>query len=236
MNRSEISIQDIFQAILSHLVVIALVGLLGGAVSWAYTRYHIKPLYRTSVTLYASSNVNRDSDSITVSEQDSSRRLATTYSVILKSNTVMSQVSDKLKAAGVNYSASQLQAMLSVSTTGTEVFNAVVSTTDRTNAKLIADTIANVGAVKITEIVGSGEVRVVDYAQVPAGSYYPNVQGNVIIGVLVGLLLSAMIVVIRQLTDTTIWNEEDITKQYNIPVLGTIPQLSGSERQNSGKE
>jgi capsular polysaccharide biosynthesis protein len=52
----------------------------------------------------------------------------------------------------------------------------------------------------------------------------------------VTLLLAAVIVVIRMLTDTTIWNEEDLTKQYNVPVLGAIPQLTSLDKQSGGKE
>ena len=51
-----------------------------------------------------------------------------------------------------------------------------------------------------------------------------------------GLLLAGAIVVIRALTDTTVWSEEDLVKQYNIPVLGSIPQLAALEKSGSAKE
>ena len=51
-----------------------------------------------------------------------------------------------------------------------------------------------------------------------------------------GLLLACVFFIIRALTDTTIWSEEDLAKQYDIPVLGSIPMLAAVEKQNGAKE
>ena len=55
-------------------------------------------------------------------------------------------------------------------------------------------------------------------------------------GALVGLLVAIAIIVVRALVDTTIWSEEDLSKQYNIPVLGVVPQLAALEKTNLTKE
>ena len=122
-----------------------------------------------------------------------------------------------------------------VSTTKTEIFTATFSSSDQKNLQVIANTIAEAGAAKIREIVG-GEAKILDAAEPAGAPYSPDVRTNTVTGVLIGLLIAAAIVIIRALTDTTIWNEEDLTKQYNIPVLGSVPQLAALDKQNTTKE
>ena len=125
--------------------------------------------------------------------------------------------------------------MTAVSTTNTEIFTATFSSSDRENLQTIANTIADAGAEKIQEIVG-GEAKVLDYAEAPGAPYSPDVKGKTITGVALGLVIAAAFFIIRALTDTTIWSEEDLSKQYNIPVLGSVPQLLLTEKPTNAKE
>ena len=236
MNKAEITIQDIIHTLLRHIAVILLVAAVFGFVAWAYTTYKVPKVYRTTVTFYALTDAQNDSTTITSSQQSVSRQLASTYSYILKTNYVMKAASAALRAQGVNYSFSQLKGMTAVATTNTELFTATITTTDRKNIKLIADTIADVAVLRIKEIVGNGTAKILDYAEVPGAPFSPDVKSNTITGALIGFLLACAVVVIRALTDTTIWSEEDLVKQYNIPVLGSIPQLSVQEKQTPAKE
>ena len=137
---------------------------------------------------------------------------------------------------GLNYSFSTLRGMTAMATTNTEIFTATISSTDQKNIKLIADTIAQKGVERIREIVTNGDVQILDLAETPSTPFSPNVTTNTITGALVGLLLACVFFIIRALTDTTIWSEEDLTKQYDIPVLGSIPMLATSDKQTGAKE
>ena len=236
MNKAEFTIQDIVRTILSHIWIILATAVVFGAVSWIYTTERIPKMYKTSVTFYAVGNVQQGSDGITSGEIGTSRLLASTYSFIFRTNTVMKAASDRLGEMGYPISYQTIKNMTSVSTTNTEIFTATFSSPDKAHLKMIADTVADVGIEWIKEIVGSGGAKIVDYAEEPGDPYSPDVKANVITGTLIGLILATVIVVIRMLTDTTIWNEEDLTKQYNVPVLGSIPQLTPAEKQSSGKE
>ena len=239
MNKSQLSIMDIVHTLLSHLVVILLAGALVGAAAWAYTTYKVPKMYRTSVTFYALSSISQEEGATSNITQN--RQLASTFSYVLRSNLVMKDAAARLEELGIktpsggSYGYAALKAMTSVSTTNTEIFTATFSSSDRDNLQTIANTIAESGAAKIQEIVG-GEAKILDAAEAPGSPYSPDVRGNTITGVAIGLLIAAAIVVIRALTDTTIWNEEDLSKQYNIPVLGSVPQLVAQEKQPAGKE
>lgn len=228
------TIQDIVRVLLSHIIPILLCAAITGFAAWLYTNKRVPKMYRTFVTFYAQSKT--DPEEITSSGLTANRQLAGTYSYIVKSNTVMKEASKKLKEQGVYYNFSQLRAMTSMATTNTEIFTATISSTDQKNIKLIADTIAEAGVDRIRAIVTNGDVKILDVAETPGAPYSPNVTTNTITGALVGLLLACVFFVIRALTDTTIWNEDDLTKQYDIPVLGSIPMLAVPEKQNGAKE
>ena len=237
MNKAELTIQDIIHALFSHIIIILLVGALFGAGAWFYTSKYVPKMYKTSITFYAVSNTHQDTQgTITANEQSSNRQLASTYSYILKSNRVMKDASRRLKEKGVNIGYGSLKAMTTVATTNTEIFTATFVSSDQKNIKLIADTIAEAAIDGISEIVSNGEAKVLDSAEQPSAPYEPNPRAQAITFALVGLLLAGAIVVIRARTDTTVWSEEDLVKQYNIPVLGSIPQLAALEKSGSAKE
>ena len=235
------TIMDIVHTLLSHILVILLAGAVVGAAAWAYTTYKIPKMYKVTVTFYALSKVTQDNDDTATSDIAKNRQLASTYSYVLRSNLVMKDAADRLEELGVTmpngskYNYGTLKGMTAVSTTNTEIFTATFSSSDKENLQTIANTIAEAGAAKIQEIVG-GEAKVLDPAEPPGGPYSPDVKGKTITGVAVGLLIAAAIFIIRALTDTTIWSEEDLSKQYNIPVLGSVPQIMTTDKQMTGKE
>ena len=236
-NTMEISIPEIFRIILANLLIILLAGAIFGAAAWFYTSKYAPKMYRTEVNFYAVSNKQKDNDSaVTTNELASSRQLASTYSYILTSNRVMKQASEQLRQKGIEYSFTKLKSMVNVTTTNTEVFTATVSTTDRKNIKVIADTIADSAVAVIADIVGNGEAKILDYAEEPTQPYSPKVMTTTVAVALAAMLLVSVIVVLRALTDTTIWSEEDLTKRYNIPVLGSVPQLAALDKTGNGKE
>ena len=235
LKKTDFSIQDILRVLLSNIVWILLSAAVVGFAAWAYTTYKIPKMYQTTVKFYAESIVDRaDSSSITASELSSNKQLAINCAYIFQSNSVMKSASEELaEKYGLRISYGSLQRMTKMTTTNSAVFSATVSTSDRANIKIIANTIANSGIKRIEDIVDYGHVKVLDYAETPGGPYSPSVSSNTMIGVAIGLTLAAIFFIIRALTDTTVWNEEDLSKQYEIPVLGTIPMLASAEKQNA---
>ena len=58
----------------------------------------------------------------------------------------------------------------------------------------------------------------------------PSTSKNTVIGLLVGLVLAVIVNLLRELLDTRIKNEEDLSRRYDIPILGVIPDFSGNSR------
>ncbi len=236
MKKTDVTVQDLLYALLTHAVFILLFTALLAGAAWLYTR-RLPKQYSTTVTFIARGNPNVDRDSISSGDQAASRELARTSSFIIRTNPIMRKASEKLAEQGVNCTFTQLKAMTRVTTTSSEIFIATITTDDREHITLIARTIADVATVEIKEIMqGQGDVLILEPPEQPAGPVSPNMRSNVLAGAAVGLVLACAFVVIRTLTDTKIWTEDDLARAYEIPVLGTIPQLAGTERQTGQKE
>lgn len=234
MNKNELSIRNIFFSIWHRLPIILLITAIVAAGTWSVSTFFIKPTYTTYSKMIAISNKDRESDYYTTSEHNAAIALVLTISEVVKTDEIMKDVSENLLAEyGLNYTTKQLQRMTSVMTENdTEVFRIQVTGANKDHLPRIANTVASVTQEKINEITRAGEAQTLQWADNPTLKS-PNTPRNTVLGALIGFILAAAFFVIRDLYDTTIWTEEDLTSRFDIPVLGMVPQINIGD--SSGK-
>ena len=66
-------------------------------------------------------------------------------------------------------------------------------------------------------------VQILDGATLPEKPSSPNIKKNTAIGVVLGLILGVMISIFKELADTTIKTQDDISQYFDLPVIGIIP-------------
>ncbi len=226
----EIDIVGILYAIKSKIVYIILATLICATLSGCITEFLIKPQYSTSCTMYVYSNTDRVStdSSIGASELDASKQLVNTYIVILKSDNVLEKVIEELN---LDAKAEDIRKLISCEQIDeTEVFKVTVRSKDAVLSTNIANAIAQVAPEEIVRVVKAGGVEVVDYAKVPEKPSSPNLKKNLVLGAGFGFIVSFAIFFILAMFDTTISSEKDIEKEFDIPILGTVPRLIPGEK------
>lgn len=229
MENNEISLESIFHTLWRRLPLILAVMLLFGAASWAYSTFMITPKYTTSAIMIAISNTERTTGYYTSSEHNAAVALVNTTSEVIKTNAILDEVSEQLAAQGLNYSAEKLKSMITITSENeTEVFRVKITGTRKEDLAIIANTVAAIAEERVGEIMQGGSTTILEEAgQVTKAS--PNEMRNAILGALVGAVLTSLILVLRDINDSTIWTEEDLTSHFDTPVLGLIPQLSTAE-------
>ena len=233
----EISLPDLFRSILRHLPLILAAAILFGAVTWCITSFGITPKYTASAKMISISNPERTQSIYTSAEHNAAVALVNTASEVIKTDIILNEVSEMLAEQGLRYSAASLKKMVTISSVNdTEVFRVTVTGTKQHEVATVANTIAFVAEEQMAVITEAGSAKVLEHAVEPVSQSSPNVLRNTALGALIGLFLCAMFVVIRDLYDTTIWTEEQLTSRYKYPVLGLVPQLSVSEEQSKTKE
>lgn len=226
-NEKEISIDlgKLLAMLKKRIVYILLATLIFAVLAGCLTEFFIEPKYTTSCTMYVYSNTDRVStnSSIGSSELTASQQLVNTYIVVLESNYVLENV---IKELNLDMTVTQLKNMIDCSQINeTEIFSVSVTSTDAALAADIANTIAKIAPDAIVQTIKAGGVSVIDYAKVPSSPSSPNLIKNVVIGALVGFVLSFAIFFVTELFDTTIRTDKDLEREFNIPILGDIPHL-----------
>ncbi|MCC8073260.1 MAG: hypothetical protein LIO62_03950 [Clostridiales bacterium] len=222
----EIDLRKIFTMLKKKIIFIILFGLIGAALAGCFTNLFIEPKYTASVQLYVNSNNSNligSSGSISSGEYDASEKLVGTYIVVVESRTFLEKVAEEMDET---VSASAIQGMMSCSQIDeTLAFKVSITSTDPNLAAEIANTIADTCPDEIVRVLKVGGVETIDYAVVPTSPSSPNLEQNILIGFIVGFALSLIIYFIKELFDTRILSEKDLERDFNIPVLGTIPRL-----------
>lgn len=170
-------------------------------------------------------SVGNDSFSISSTDIMTSRTLVDTYLAALKTNLTLQKVADQ---SGLNYSVEELRGMISASSVNnTEILSISVTSINPHDAEKIANTIAEVLPEQISSFLEGSSVRVVDYATLPGEVSSPNVAKNTMMGAIIGAVIACAVIIIRVLMDTQIHDEDYLIQTYRLPILSTVPDLSG---------
>ena len=232
----EIDLLQLFRALWRNALVIILVAILLGGLAFGGTYLFISPKYQATAMMYVNNStvsVGSTNFSITSGELTAAQTLVDTYIVILKSRTTLEEV---MEEAGISYSVKDLGDMISSSAVkGTGVFSVTVTSESPTEAELIANTIAKVLPERISDIIEGSDVRIVDYAIVPAHRSSPSYTKNTAIGGLLGAVLVAGIICLKEIfgaeADVLIHSSDDLTEMFpDVPVLAVIPDMRASGR------
>ena len=155
------------------------------------------------------------------------------FAQLAESPAVLQPVIDDLKLAETP---SQLANAITVSTPqNTVILQIAVADTSPKQAAAIANAVAaNLGST-VEQIAPKGAtgkttvtVRVIAHAPVPQFASAPNTRLNVLSGLLLGLIVGALIVVLRETFDTRVHNAETAVEVAKAPLVGSIPRERGS--------
>ena len=125
----------------------------------------------------------------------------------------------------------------SVSTpTDTRILTIAVSDTDPMLAKKIADAVREASKTQIQSVMGIETVNTVEESNLPENPVSPNTKMNVLMGFVLGLILSIAVVIIRFMLDDTIKVQEDVEKYLGLSVLGMIPELETGDQKKKKKK
>lgn len=198
--------------------IILLAAIFGALLLGCYHYFFLKPSYETSASIFIT---NRD-NVISLSDMQLSSSLTEDYSNILKSNTVLQSVIEKLE---LDMDYRTLSHLITISNpTDSHIIVITVSCWDKELCRSIANSLLDVGVERIYQIIGSSEPSVVDYSvDESVNETTPSLFSYVAKGGLAGGLVACALVLILFLSDTTLKSEDDILRYLRMPVLCSVP-------------
>lgn len=243
MENQEKSMKEYYTIDVSHILkslwrrvwLIGLCGLLVAIIGFSIAAFAIAPTYSSYVKLYvnnSSFSLGNTSFSISSSELTAAQSLVRTYGDILISRSTLERVIEK---ADVNYTWKELSKMITCEpSNNTEIMRVTVTCEDPYEASKIANTIAEVLPVRISEIIEGASMEVVDTAIPDYEKVAPSITQYTAIGLVLGILISAIALFVLALTDDTIHDEEYVLRTYNYPILGKVPDLLNAGNKSYG--
>ncbi len=208
----------------SKIIYILIITVLAGALSGIYTHFFIAPVYTAHCSMCVFSNPSRTGD-VTVSsgELNANATLVKTYMDVLKRQPVLNKVAEEL--------GTPVTSKITTSQKGeTQMFDINVSSSDPQLAADTANALCKVAPQEMQKIIKAGGVSIVDTAKVPTSPSSPDLKKNIMTGLLIGLAVSFAFFFVYELFDTSITNAKDLEREFDLPVLGTVPLLEPVEK------
>lgn len=209
------------------VVWILLVAVICADIGFAVAAFVISPTYSASADMIVNNKQNEATQTgdVTTSDLNASSTLVNTYSVILKSHTVLGQVIDELE---LNYSYEQLAGMISVSTVNnTQVMRLTVRCGDSRTALRIVTKLVEIAPRVIVDKAEVGSVKTVDEPWTSGRVVSPNKKRYALMGFMAGFAVMCAIFILQELLNNTYKTEADVAKDLGLPVLGVIPLEEG---------
>lgn len=234
----EIDLKELFEIFWTKKIQILLVVIIFMVMGVVYTMGFTTPKYSSSTTLVLAMAGTKESDnlnnSITTTDVTLNAKLVPTYSELVKSKNILREVISNLN---INEDENSLKKDISVtSVKDTEVIKITVSHENALYAAKIANEIAKVFSEKINEIYKINNIYIVDEAEVAEAPSNINHANDILLFAFIGLVLSLSYTFVLNMLDTTVKTQEEIEKNYDIPVLATIPSIESFENEKGGKK
>lgn len=224
-----IDIMQILRSLWQKVWLIAIAAVLCGGIGFSVSAFLIEPTYSASVMLYVNNSSNKNENpnfTISSSEISAAQSLVRTYSEILKSRTTLNKI---IEETGVSYSHKDLAGMISAKPANdTEIMKVTVTTEDPYEAAQIANCIAEVLPIRISEVIDGATMNVVEHAVPDTHKVAPSITKYTAIGIMIGVMIAVLYIVVKTLMDDTIHDEEYLTQNYKMPILARIPDLTGT--------
>ena len=216
-----IDLTEILSAVRQHLLELIFVTLVAALVGFTASKFLMNPKYDSSALMIV--NTRQDVNANVTSDQiNSATKLVSTYSIIIKSDTVLQQVIDNL---GLNLTYAKLNKRVTVAAVDdTQVMKITVQSDSPEWARQVCEQIITVAPDVIKEAVEAGSVKVISNPSLATEPVSPNIMKNTMLAAAVCFVLVIGIIVLQVLLDNKINTEEDVTKYLDMTVLGVIPQ------------
>ena len=226
-----LDIRTVLALVRKNIVLLIALTVIGAAVAYLYTDYMIDPMYEASVMLIVNT---RDEQATVISsgEINSARQLINAYAVILTNDALLEDVITQLS---LHIGVSSLKSHISATAVNqSQVMRMSVRDTDPSTALAVLEFIVDRAPELLISTIKAGSVEIVSPPKANYAPVSPSIRYNVAIGAVAGALIALAYVLIKVAMENTFLSEEDIGRHLGLPVLGVVPAVKTTARNNGG--
>ncbi|MEG0403129.1 YveK family protein [Anaerorhabdus sp.] len=224
-NYTEIDLMKIWESFKKIWYICIIICLISTISSFLITKFLMTPKYEATGKIIVVQKNETQNTQLNLNDVNLSQKLVSTYSEILKSERISDLVLNELD---LPYTAKEYQEMVNVTAaSNTEVINVTVTSESAKESTEVANTIIKTFQEEIYDIMSVENVSVLNWAKVPTAPSSPSTIKNVLIGGVIGVLISGILVIILMFKDNKVKTEDEFKEVLGYPILGVIPDFEG---------
>jgi capsular polysaccharide biosynthesis protein len=226
LNNQEINIMDMVYVVLNKWWVVVSTAFMFAIIAILITVFAMTPMYTAKGTLYITTD-NTQSDMVNYNDMLYAQELVENYVEILTSNTFFKSISAE---SGLDYTFKEISKMIRISTKAeTEILVVSCTNANPHHSAIIVETILNNAQSEVARVTTGGKVNIIDHPEIPAGPSSPNMNKNIIFAILIGVILSAGLLIMIDYLDDRVKDPIKLREKFNFPVLAELPMFNVSE-------
>ena len=237
-NKNRIDLVKLAFYVLKRVWLVILCAAIGFGVMYYRAESNHRDTYTASGTLYVlNGNPNLINYQYTsMSDLASAVALLDTYKEVVKSEKVLNAVIDRIADDYPGLTPSYISATINMSSVNnTGVTRVSCTTNDPRKSIAICNAVLDAAPSEIKRVVGAGSAEVIDYAD-PDKLPGPNVHNSSrrgLTGALAGAVVAAAVLVLLFLLNQKIADSKDLTDNYTLPLLASVPRRKAESEKQS---
>lgn len=208
---SELNLRDLFLIFRRRFNFIVLVTVSAVLICFLGTKLLIAPTYEDERSVYVDDRTSSVNDTKNISD---------IFPIIIKNHTILSKVIENL---GIHENIGDLTDRISVKVVSTNVYVIKVTDSDPARAQSIADSVVSLAAEEISNILYIDGIRIVTLSHRTA-YVSPDILNNVVTAFFSGLVISCVIIIVRELVNNKFKTADDIRSLLDYEVIAVIPK------------
>ncbi|UPW84251.1 YveK family protein [Lysinibacillus sp. Ag94] len=214
-------LKKIFKILRKRIYLILSLTIVAIGITAALSYFVITPIYQAQTQFLVNQTVNDQEAYARAQQLETDLQLINTYNVIIKSPAILNKVIDKLD---LNITTEKLAEQIIVSSErNSKVVTIKVLDTDSEKAVTISNTVATVFKEEIPKLMSVDNINILSEAKISKDSspVKPNKLLNIVLGAVLGFVISVGFALLLEFLDTTIKTESDI-EELALPVIGLV--------------
>ena len=233
MEEKTINIMDLVMLGLRHIWAIILAAAIFAGATFGYCKLFITPTYSAKASILVTNGAvttsyEETTDKVSGSDIQASLILANTIVDILRTDNVYKKLEMNL-GEGYNFRALKGHTSVSRRNEDTLFIDITFSSTDGKEAMRIVNKFAEVACEYIPEYIPSARANVAS-TSTSAGQTAPRTMMTTGVAGVLGAVLAYVVVFIFDSLNRSIKGEEDFTNNFDVPLLGSVPDFENAER------
>ena len=226
MNEENINISEILDALKKRWKIILGITLAFTIIAGIISFFVISPKYEVTTKLFIGKE-NKKAQEYNSSDVMMYQKLLTTYAEVAQTDDLMNSA---LKKANINTPVNKIKPGLKVTARqDTQILEISYTGKDPSEDVNIVKNLTDEFIKEAKKLIPSGNIQVVEKAAYPDKPVSPNKKLNILIAFVLGLMVSVGLSLLLEFMDNTFKSKEEVEKALDLPVLGTIPELSSED-------